>query len=325
MNFRNLEDLSRAVVRNLDKISPDVDLVVGIPRSGLLAASLVALHRNLPLADVAGLIEGRLLDYGRRLAAGTTSQLVEKVRKVLVLDDSANSGDTLRNVRERLNAAHLPYEILYGAIYVTASSIEAMDFYCEVVPAPRLFSWNVMNHPLLDRCCVDIDGVLCRDPRPAENDDGPGYRHFLEHVEPLFLPTQPIGWLVSSRLECYRSETEQWLARHGVRYRELVLLDLPDAATRRAKRSHAPHKATAYASTNALLFIESEPFQADAIADASGRPVLCLSTQRLSYPGGVRADLDALARRGAAGAKRRSRALMQTTLNRLLHRKPAEP
>ncbi len=64
MNFRSIQDLNEAIVRGLPRIPRDVDLVVGIPRSGLLAGSILALHLNVPLTDLQGLIEGRTIQSG---------------------------------------------------------------------------------------------------------------------------------------------------------------------------------------------------------------------------------------------------------------------
>lgn len=63
---------------------------------------------------------------------------------------------------------------------------------------------------------MDIDGVLCADPTPEENDDGEKYRHFLLNTPPLFIPKVTIGTLVTSRLEKYRPETEAWLQKNHV-------------------------------------------------------------------------------------------------------------
>ena len=58
MNYRSVNDLNHCIVANLHRLPRDIDLVVGIPRSGVLAASLIALHLNLPLVDLDGFIEG---------------------------------------------------------------------------------------------------------------------------------------------------------------------------------------------------------------------------------------------------------------------------
>ena len=49
MNYRSVADLNDDVIAGLPLIPADVELVVGIPRSGLLAGTLVALALNVPL------------------------------------------------------------------------------------------------------------------------------------------------------------------------------------------------------------------------------------------------------------------------------------
>lgn len=51
MNFRTINDLNNLISKNLDKIPKDIDLIVGVPRSGLFVANLIALYLNLPLTD----------------------------------------------------------------------------------------------------------------------------------------------------------------------------------------------------------------------------------------------------------------------------------
>jgi hypothetical protein len=96
----------------------------------------------------------------------------------------------------------------------------------------------------------------------------------------MVLPSVPVGWLVTSRLAKYRTLTEQWLAKHGVRYRELVMMDLPDK-TARQKQSHGAFKASVYRSTGADLFIESDPLQSIEIANLTGQPVFCMKTREM--------------------------------------------
>ncbi len=138
------------------------------------------------------------------------------------------------------------------------------------------------------RTCVDIDGVLCADPTQVQNDDGPGYRSFLSGAQPLVLPTSPVGWVVTSRLERYRPETEAWLRENGVEYGELVMLDVATAEERRALGAHGRHEAAFSASSGAELFVESEYAQAVEIAALSGRQVF---------------SIEGAARAGARGAQ----------------------
>ena len=281
MNFRSVADLNDAVVRGLHRVPGDVDLIVGVPRSGMLAANLIALHLNLPLTDLDGFLEGRIMRSGVRARGGTRAGANGHA---LVVDDSVLSGVTMRGARRRIEAAGPPGRLTTAAVYVAPETRSEVDLGFQEIVGPRVFEWNLMHGGMIGRSCVDIDGVLCVDPTARQNDDGPGYRRFLEEARPLLVPSVPVGRLVTCRLEKYRDLTERWLSRHGVRYRDLSMMDFPSKAARLASGSHAQFKARIYASTDALLFIESSERQALEIARLAGRPVLCIETRQIAYP-----------------------------------------
>lgn len=295
MNFRSVSQLSDQVLSWSRKLPRDIDLVVGIPRSGMLAAHLLALYRNLPLADLDGFIEGRCLTAGSSRtnplnATGEGSQVsfLRTPRNVLVVDDSARSGASIRQAKDRIEASEMPsHQISYSAVYVTAEAAEQLDYYCEIIDVPRVFEWNILNHHVLETSCVDMDGVLCHDPLDVDNDDGERYLQFLENARPFFVPSYPIGQIVTSRLESCRGATEAWLKRHGIVYRQLIMLDYSDAAARRHLNVHSAHKAHIYRKSGAKLFIESDIRQAVEIANFSKRHVLCIDSMQLISPGSL--------------------------------------
>lgn len=287
MHYRSVAQLSDQVWSWSEKLPKDLDLVVGIPRSGLLAANLVALYRNLPLTDVDGLLEGRVIANGSRRLHAPLADLARPLN-VLVVDDSVCKGRAMQEVKERIAAAGLPHRMLYGAVYVRPGQEQRVDFYAELLEIPRLFEWNFMHHKnRTGRVCMDIDGVLCGDPPREANDDGPRYSDFLACAEPLHVPTEKVAWLVTCRLEKYRQATEEWLARHGIQYGELIMMDLPDQDARRAAGSHSAYKADVYRRTNADLFYESSLSQAIQIANLALKPVFCVDTRQMIYPGSV--------------------------------------
>lgn len=288
MNYRSVAGLNRDLVNWLPDLPRDIEVIVGVPRSGLLAAGLLALHLDLPLTDVEGLLAGRTFEAGsRRRGACTGAGFLATKRRVLVIDDSLYTGEAMDEVRRKMAAADLPHEVRYAAVYVLPGREASVDFACRVLPAPRFFEWNLAGHAGLRRACVDVDGVLCRDPTERENDDGNGYRRFLRDAEPMFLPTEKVGWLVTCRLEKYRAETEAWLAGHGVRYGELIMMDLPDKAARQAAGAHAAFKARLYGRLPARVFVESSARQAAEIARLSGKNVLCWETREIVRPESV--------------------------------------
>lgn len=287
MNYRSIADLSHIIRENLHKLPRDIDLLVGMPRSGMLPANMIALSRNLKLTDLTGYLADTPLKHGQ-----TRKSLFAEVLKpsdanhVLVVDDSIISGGSLESAQALIAGLGRQQKITYCVVYSTSRSTHKLDLFFEVVQPPRLFEWNVMHRPFLAQCCLDIDGVLCLDPTDAENDDGLSYINFILNVTPLVVPSYRVGHLVTSRLEKYRSETEQWLEKHGFVYGQLHMLDLPDAQTRRHLDCHASFKAEVFRSLkDTELFIESEPNQSERIANITGKPVLCAKTQKMYYPG----------------------------------------
>ncbi|MFW8584407.1 phosphoribosyltransferase [Rhizobium beringeri] len=179
MQYRSISDLHRAIVNGLHMLPRDIDLVVGIPRSGLLAANMLGLVANLPMTDLDSFVEGRVYSFGATKNTATFRGASD-VRKVLVLDDSINTGGAMRQAKAKLLACESPAQFVFAAVYGLGDRVEGVDFIFEVVEQPRLFQWNFMHHGLLSKACVDIDGVLCLDPTEAENDDGPTYDSLLE-------------------------------------------------------------------------------------------------------------------------------------------------
>lgn len=288
MNYRSLADLNDTIIRNLHRLPRDIDLVVGIPRSGLLAANLFSLVTNIPLTDLDSFLEGRIYTSGTTKRHAGLERGIADMRRILILDDSIQGGNAMRAARKRIEDAEIGNstraEIIFGAIYGAQASHPEADFVFERVKSPRIFQWNFMHHIVLEESCVDIDGVLCLDPTEQENDDGEAYRRFLSEALPLHKSSRRIGYLVTSRLEKYRSLTEAWLKAQGIEYGQLVMLDLPSKVERQRLGAHGSFKAEFYRNSDTSLFIESEHEQAQTIARLSGKPVLCVETHQICLP-----------------------------------------
>ena len=284
INYRSIKDLNATIKRSLPKVPRDIELIVGIPRSGLLAANLLALHLNLPFTDIEGLIEGRLIKSGKRGMELDRDSIAVFSGKKLIVDDSVLCGSAMRQARKRIDEARLGGELIYAAIFVSPRGRSEVDLYFEEIRGDRVFEWNLMHSGVAMESCFDIDGVLCEDPTDQQNDDGRLYEEFLSNAKPLHLPSVKIGYLVTCRLEKYRKLTEEWLSRHQIEYGKLYMMNLPNKAARQASGSHALFKAKIYKSTRARLFIESSLGQARQIAKIANSPVLCMEKQLMVYP-----------------------------------------
>jgi uncharacterized HAD superfamily protein/hypoxanthine phosphoribosyltransferase len=271
MYYRTIADLNQIILKRLNIIPKDFDLIVGVPRSGMLPANLLALYLNKPFTDIHSFLNGHIYKAGAR---GQFFD-VKDYKKVLVVDDSIASGSAMLEVKENLKHLAADFSISYCAIYVIPGKEKMVDYFFEVVPLPRYFQWNVFNHTTLEKACFDIDGVLCVDPTDEQNDDGPKYIDFILNAPPLFIPGAKIGTIVTSRLEKYRKQTEIWLEKNKVKYNELVMLDLPDMAARQKANNHGDFKAQAYMAKPYVLFIESNLAQAIQINRIAKKPVLC--------------------------------------------------
>lgn len=279
MNYRSINDLNTTILKQLHLIPRDIDLIVGVPRSGMLPANLLALYLNLPYTDIHSFMKGFIYKSGARKQFFNESEY----KNILVVDDSIASGSAMKECKNDLAHLASKFNIKYCAVYYTPENGDLADYAFEAIPTPRYFQWNIFNHTTLEKACFDIDGVLCVDPSDEQNDDGPLYKAFLLNAAPLYIPGAKIGTIVTSRLEKYRSETETWLQANGVDYDKLVMLDLPDMKARQKANNHAGHKAKEYQSSNYNLFIESDLGQAIEINRATKKPVYCTENFEMIY------------------------------------------
>lgn len=274
LNFRSVADLNRAIHECLPRLrSLPIEGIVGIPRSGMLPASIISTQLQLPLADVETYRSGRM--WGR------SGGLVEAVGRILLVDDTSNRGGAMARAVERIGsrAKDITRFAVFGPY---RGDLSIIDLFCEIVLGPRAFEWNMAKHRRLPRWGFDFDGVLCRDPEKQENDDGPRYEKFIAEAEPIFIPRRPVGHIVTCRLEKFRGLTEDWLHRNGVEFAHLHMMPFASKAERMAHGGRGQWKAGVIKEAGAEFFIESCPKQAGIIAREAGIPVYCTRTQSLA-------------------------------------------
>lgn len=281
MNFKTISDLNLVINKNIHKIPKDIDLIVGIPKSGLLVANLISLYLNLPLTDIDSLLEERILGSGNTKKKEKWIKSVKEARKILLVEDSSLTGTSLKEAKEKLKNFKYRNKIIFLIAYVTNQTSNLADIYFEKVEPPRIFEWNCFQNRNLENACVDIDGVLCVDPTEEENDDGENYKKFIRNAKLRIKPDVVLGTLVTSRLEKYREDTEYWLQKNKIEYKNLIMLNLKNKEERIKKGCHAEFKGKNYKKIKrADIFIESDSLQAEEIASISGKSVFCIENQK---------------------------------------------
>lgn len=282
MNFVTYAALNADIIANIHRIPKDIDVVAGIPRSGLLVANIIALYLNKPLCDFDSFLQGRIYNSGTTKNKNGWVKDFSDVKKVLIVEDSVCSGASIKKAKELFqNKGFENITAVWFAAYVWKKNASLVDIYLRTIDLPRAFEWNYLHIKILENMCFDIDGILCEDPTSEQNDDDEKYKKFLLEAPQKFLPTQEIGCIVTSRLEKYRGQTEEWLTKNNIHYKKLIMMNVESAEERRKLGNHAEFKASIYKQRNdMILFVESEPCQAETICRISKKAVYCPTNQK---------------------------------------------
>lgn len=281
LTYKSYADLAKTIHDNLALIAEDsFDLIVGIPRSGMVPAYMIGQDLNISVCSFDELINNSPISRGNRITKNMAVKTTHDAKKILVVEDAYGGGH-----RFMAKIASLPRAIRNKvttlAVY-SATESPTVDMYFEFVPYPRVFEWNILHHDTYTgQACYDMDGVLCIDPTIEQNDDGPRYLKFIKNAQPKYVPTYTIKTIITSRLEKYRKPTEAWLKKNGVRYENLIMLENYTAEERVKAGIHGRFKAQEYAKDDYVLFVESNYNQAVEINQLTGKPVYCIDSNVL--------------------------------------------
>lgn len=274
MMYRTYAQLAEDV-RRWCRVLPPFAAVAGIPRAGVIVASMIAAERNIHLVTLDELRAGRRpweSPLRRNCPARPNGD-------VLIVDDTVATGGHMRPIRQEFTDPRFKFAAAYGM----DTGLGEVDFVCEKVGMiDHVFEWNWQHHWFVENSLFDLDGVLCEDwPYLHETGSLEGrYQEHLSQARPLIVPSFPIGEIVTARLEKFRPQTEEWLHRNGIRFKALTMGPYSSPEERAANGGFAERKAQIYAERPwARMFVESNHNQATAIAQITGRPVLSWEKQ----------------------------------------------
>lgn len=270
--FVTIEDLSRDAVHLANKIRHlNIKEIVGVPRSGMIAASIIATQLGVHLSS---------LDEKKIVSLDSGSRFRDKVRKkdgiTLVVDDSSATGRQINEIKEALNG-----DVKFATVYTTKRSSSILDYYHKILPLPHWFEWNLMGNDLLINhfnISTDMDGILCEDCPVDMDDDGDRYLEWMKNVRPLHLPSTKLNYIITARLEKYRPQTKEWLDRYNIKYKELIM---GPWSSQNERNNHCigSWKADKILENKVILFFESDWHQSQIISryKSWGGGVICPS------------------------------------------------
>lgn len=236
------------------------------------------MHKRV--ADIGSFLSGHTLGYG-----GRGSHIQETpIKKVLLVDDTVFNGNAMSIANNCVESVRKQYIILTACIYAEGRNAKDMvNIYFEDIYKPNeplyLYEWNILHHyeHKTKLFMFDMDGVLCKEP-PDERKVN-AYEEYLPNAIPMVVPTTRIGAIVTYRLDKYKQVTEDWLNRYGIDYEKLYMTN---KNIRNYKISPYYYKAEIYKDADwAELFIESDPWQAEYIANISYKPVYCYGNNKM--------------------------------------------
>lgn len=281
LRFLRVADLAEHTLRLVPRLPADAAGIVGIPRSGMLPAGILATHMHLPLY---------YLDPQRGpvplQGAGRSANLHRRSGPLVIVDDTTWQGGAMHRARRLLGKT----PALYTAVYVRDP--RHVDLYAIHHAGSHILEWNIFNNSPLSGsgafpefaggAACDFDGILCEEPIVSDQQDLPRFLQWLAAARPLYVPRQvPVPLVITYRIESWRAATQAWLDRWGIRVQQLLM---HPAATVQERDQHldvAGHKGQTLRRSRCSVMFESDPRQCQAIFDAARKHVICPRTAQV--------------------------------------------
>ena len=284
--YKSLADLMSVIRNNITKIPHDIDFVIGIPRSGMIVASVISEMINVPLIDLDSFVKGQKPTGGHRLKLFAD----KKTDRVLVVDDTCYSGKAINEAKNQLRDFK-EYDFIYCIAFLEGLHPEMVDIWLDDVSnytkkdIQVIYEWNIFHHYpyIMLKFCFDMDGVFCTEESRPDDRYESDYELFIKFAKPLFTPKVPIGAIVTYRITKYKDVTEYWLKENGIVYQNLIMFNARSWQERNGSGvSPEMMKAVWYKEhPEYLLFIESNDREAQRIHEISGKQVFCVSTNKM--------------------------------------------
>jgi hypoxanthine phosphoribosyltransferase len=242
------------------------NIVVAVPRSGLIAGTAIATELNKPLTTPLEFVVGRVWGIG---GVNIGRESYGKETTILLVDDSLGTGYTMQWNYNRIKMQYPDVNIITAALFCRFENRDLVDysFYRHVDNTRLIFDFNLTRITYGELAC-DMDGVLCDDYVVELSEQE--YIEWMKNVHPYRIPKFRIQTIITNRKEKYRDITEKWLAKYKVRYDNLIM--------NTGNENVLIFKATALRKCNPAWYWESDPAIALLMFKETGTPTLCINT-----------------------------------------------
>lgn len=249
---------------------PNFDAVIGIARSGLIPASVIACHFNLPLFSFN--TRDKKLQY---LSGGLRAPENPKIKRPLVVEDSYAHGYSASLIQS------LRFEFPDAFIVTIFSSTfqpEGIDAFAYFYPLPHFFEWCFMNTGYSANLVVDFDGILCHEYEKI-NYSEEEFNEYIKNAAPLYLPRRFPVIILTARHSGNIGNSLLWLDKNNVKFLELHFWNGDPDARWKTPSTIAEWKAQKLRSIAARrhvnFYVESSPNIAQNVAYLTGIPTIC--------------------------------------------------
>lgn len=225
--FISNNKLNSDTLKLIEKLPP-LQGVIGIPRSGMIPASIISVNLSLPLYSLSDnklvLLNSMSPNGGSRMSVYEQN----KSNNLLLIDDTAYSGAAMKKNKLLVESILPSSNIITSVLYSTPEAIKKnlVEISMFTVEFPHILEWNLFNaHPTLSGM-FDLDGVFCEDCPYEIAENEKRYEDWINNVNPIKtrIPKLfPASAICTGRLEKYRQQTEKWLKKHEIKYSNLIM------------------------------------------------------------------------------------------------------
>jgi orotate phosphoribosyltransferase len=264
--YLTTEDLVKDTYSIIDQIV-DCKYILGVARSGLLPATIISAAIHKPVYS----INQKTLEI-TNLGGGSRFDDLKTGSIVYLIDDSSWTGNSTCELKN-LISEKIKDKIKTVSIYTSHLAYKKVDIYSRLIHPWHLFEWNLYNTAYNN--AYDIDGLICRDFKPEEDDDGEIYKKVMKNMKLTKIqPRKKPVVFITARLEKYREETEKWLLDNEFKIKELIMGPW-QTKQERELINMGEWKAAQFNKCDADIYVESSDYLAKEISKHTHKLVIC--------------------------------------------------